>query len=95
MIELQAKQATQLHQIKTQEEISAALRSLQTNLSVICLGIITSSCTKLLPSQHQTAFNLITNSLQKVILPIATTLANFGKVRSVTKAFYDYFRSPN
>jgi hypothetical protein len=72
---------------KNRDELSASMKSIQTNLLVILVGIVASILTKQLPTDQQRVFNLASNSVQKTLLPIVTTLANFGLVRKVSVAF--------
>ena len=73
--------------LKNKEELSASVKSIQTNLFVILVGIVASTLTKQLPTDQQKIFNLASNSVQKTLLPIVTTLVNFGVVRKVSLAF--------
>jgi len=69
-----------------QEQISA-LRSLKTNLVVFFVGVITGFIIYLFPIRYQEQLNLILSSLQKLLFPLLTTVANFGTIRTVMKLF--------
>ena len=73
--------------LKNMDELSASVKSIQTNLFVILVGIVASTLTKQLPTDQQKIFNLASNSVQKTLLPIVTTLVNFGVVRKASLAF--------
>ncbi len=88
---LEARLTTERHHKKAMEEIQSTLRSLNTNLIVITIGMSISSATKLFPKDYQTLYINLANSFQKILYPIATTVANFGKVRSVIQLFCDIF----
>ena len=69
-----------------QEQISA-LRSLKTNLVVFFVGMIAGFIIYLFPTRYQEQLNLVLSSLQKLLFPVLTTVANFGTIRSVIKLF--------
>jgi len=73
---------------KAFEEKAAALRSLKTNLLVISFGILATCFVYSLPPIVQQPLNLVGTSILKSVLPLATTIANFGTVRSVSKTFF-------
>jgi hypothetical protein len=69
------------------QELISALRSLKTNLLVFFVGMITGFIIYLLPVSYQEELNLSLSSVQKLIFPVLTTMANFGTIRSVCKEF--------
>ena len=73
---------------KYSQELSASIKSIQTNFAVIILGITASIVIKHLPLDYQPVFSLAANSVQKTLLPIATTLVNFSVVRKVGFNFW-------
>ena len=73
---------------KNTQELSASIKSIQTNFLVILLGITASIVIKYLPLDYQSVFSLAANSVQKTLLPIATTLVNFSIVRKVGFKFW-------
>ena len=73
---------------KNTQELSASIKSIQTNFLVIFLGITASIVIKYLPLDYQSVFSLAANSVQKSLLPIATTLVNFSIVRKVGFKFW-------
>ena len=74
--------------LKNTQELSASVKSIQTNFIVILLGITASFFIKNLSLDYQSVFNLASNSVQKTLLPIATTLVNFSIVRTVGFKFW-------
>ena len=72
---------------KNQEELSATIKSIQTNFVIIVSGITCGILTKLLPVDYQVVFNIGTNAVMKVVLPLATTFVNFAVVRRAAVAF--------
>ena len=69
-------------------EKKAAIRSLETNLILIAIYIL-SNIFLIFPSKDgQLIFCLVNSSIQKTLLPIATTVANFGTIKSVC---FDYW----
>ena len=53
---------------KNLDEISATVKSIQTNVIILILGIVLSILTKQIHIEYQIAFNVITNSIQGSIL---------------------------
>ena len=74
--------------LKKTEELSASITAINTNLVIILLGIVTSSYVKYIVVDYQSIFNLTSNSLHKSILPITTTVVNFGLIRKVGVKFW-------
>jgi hypothetical protein len=72
---------------KSMQEQISALRSLKTNLVVFFAGVITAFIIYLFPIRYQEQLNLILSSLQKLLFPLLTTVANFGTIRTVMKLF--------
>ena len=70
----------------TQEQISA-MRSLKTNLVVFFVGMIAGFLIYLFPDKYHEQLNMFFSSLQKLLFPVLTTVANFGTIRSVIKLF--------
>jgi hypothetical protein len=69
-------------------ELSASIKSIQTNFLVILLGITASIVIKSIPLEYQSVFSLAFNSAQKTLLPITTTLVNFSVIRKVGFQFW-------
>ena len=68
---------------RTEAERISALRSIETNLIMI-LWFYLSNIFLLFPSKFwKTYFCLVNTSIQKALLPLVTTIANFGTVRSL------------
>ena len=75
-------------QKREENEKNAALRSMKTNLLMI-LMIAAAGLTTLAPTMKWKLFSLITfESLLKCILPIVTTLSNFGPTKKVAKMYF-------
>ena len=74
--------------LKNTQELSASVKSIQTNFLVILLGITAGFFINNLSLDYQSVFNLASNSVEKTLLPIATTLVNFSVVRSVGFKFW-------
>ena len=69
-------------------EKQSAIRSLETNLMLILLFVL-ATFFYLIPSKvWQTYFCVVETSLQKALLPLITTMTNFGTVRSVSIQFW-------
>ena len=69
--------------LKNEAERISALRSIKTNLIMI-LWFYLSNIFLLFPSKFwKTYFCLVDTSIQKALLPLVTTIANFGTVRSL------------
>ena len=76
-------------EVKRRAETLAAKRSLETNFIVI-LVFIAASVVLLIPSKMwQTYFCVVHTSVQKTLLPILSTMANFGTIRSVGKQLWE------
>ena len=72
------------------KEKTLAIRSLQTNLLLIGV-VIMMSVLYLVPSPAwQFFFTNANESLQKVLLPTLSTIANFGTIRSVAMQYWKY-----
>ena len=71
-----------------QEQISA-LRSLKTNLVVFFVAMITGFVIYVFPLSYQEQLNLVLSSLQKLLFPILTTVANFGTIRNAIRLFLE------
>jgi hypothetical protein len=69
-----------------QEQI-CAMRSLKTNLIVFFVGMIAGFFIYLFPDKYHEQLNMFFSSLQKLLFPVLTTVANFGTIRSVIKLF--------
>jgi hypothetical protein len=76
---------------RQEAERMSALRSLKTNLIMILL-LSMSMMILLIPSTTwQAYFCVVITSIQKGLLPIVTTMANFGTVRTVAAQFWKTF----
>ena len=73
---------------RTVEEKMSALRSLKTNLTVFAVGLGFAVFINLMPTAYQEPLDLLGTSLAKTAFPLLTSLASFGTVRSVGKAFF-------
>ena len=82
---------SEMHQ--TKQEISLAMKSLQTNLALISLVLILSVLYLVPSTKWQSYFTAINESLQKGLLPTITTIANFGTVRSVLLKYWQFSRN--
>ena len=70
-------------------EKESAIRSLETNLFLI-LFFISSTLFYLVPSKSwQTYFVVVETSLLKALLPLISTITNFGTIRSVSLQFWE------
>ena len=83
---------TVLHQKSTKDKLEAerlaAMRSLKTNL-ILILFFFTTNLFLLIPSKNwQLFFGVSNTSFQKTLVPIATTMANFGTIRSVCSQYW-------
>ena len=68
---------------QNEAEISAAITSLQTNLILCSIFVITFI---ILPVLNQ-MFGIIVVSFMKGFVPILTTISNFGKIKSLVYSF--------
>ena len=75
--------------VRAVEERNSALRSIKTNLVVFLTEIFIIFSVYSFKSDYQQCLNLIANAVFKTLLPILTTLANFGTVQAVLKKFVD------
>jgi len=76
-------------EVKRRAEKLAAKRSLETNFVVI-LFFFAANIVLLIPSKiWQTYFCVVDTSVQKALLPILSTMANFGTIRSVGKQLWE------
>ena len=82
---------SEMHQ--TKQEISLAMKSLQTNLALISLVLILCVLYLVPSTKWQSYFTAINESLQKGLLPTITTIANFGTVRSVLLKYWQFSRN--
>jgi len=73
-------------------QISAAKRSLITNLFLTALCVLANSAFIFLPSDISPYFAVLVLSSLKGALPISTTIANFGTVSNVISAYLQYFK---
>ncbi len=72
-------------------EKTAAIKSLETNLILILIFCL-SNLFFLIPSKIlQTYFCIVSSSAQRALLPIVTTMTNFGTIRSVAFQFWNVF----
>jgi len=73
---------------KQEAERVSAMRSLKTNL-IMVLFVGLSTLFLIIPSKMwQTYFCIVDTSIEKALLPIVTTMANFGTVQSVARQFW-------
>ena len=73
---------------KLEAERLAAMRSLKTNL-ILILFFFSTNLFLLIPSINwQLFFGVSNTSFQKTLVPIATTMANFGTIRSVCSQYW-------
>ena len=75
--------------VRAAEERNSALRSIKTNLVVFATEIFVIFAIYSFKSDYQQCLNLISNAVFKTLLPILTTVANFGTVQAVLKKFVD------
>ena len=78
---------TDEHNARAMQEQTSALKSLQTNLVVFLVGMTAAIITYQFPDNYQEQLSLANASLQKLLFPTLTTVANFGTIRSVSKVF--------
>ena len=79
---------------KTKEEIErdAALRSMKTNLLMLALFIVYGFF-PFVPTMKWKLFLLILfESMLKCMMPIVTTLSNFGPVKNVAKMYFNLIK---
>jgi hypothetical protein len=77
-----------LMQDKVEAERLSSMRSLKTNL-ILIMFFFTANLFLLIPCKSwQLFFGVINTSFQKTVLPIATTLANFGTIRTVCSQYW-------
>jgi len=72
---------------RANHEKTSALGSLQTNLVVYLVAMAAAIIIYHFPDKYQEQLSLINASLQKLLIPTLTTVANFGTIRNVTKEF--------
>ncbi len=70
-------------------EKAAAIKSLKTNLILILICCLTLICVFFPSKLVQTYFFLFSSSIQRALLPIVTTMTNFGTVQSVAFQFWN------
>jgi hypothetical protein len=73
------------------DQISSARRSLKTNLVLITLFILLFFFIFFIPNRQ--FFSVFIYSVLKGVLPILTTIANFGTIRSVIRQYYHNFKN--
>ena len=80
---------------KARKEKMAAVRSQQTNLNLLFVFLLIPILDYLyLDDFYTVAFlNISLGSLQKLILPIVTTMANFGTIREVSLKYWELFKA--
>ena len=72
-------------------QIEAAVRSVETNLWLGAFFIISMTCLALLPSTWRPYGYVLLFSTMKTAMPILTTVANFGNVKSVIAKYWNNF----
>ena len=72
--------------------MSAVERSLKTNLALGVFFISALSCMALTPNVWRPYFTLIALSVMKGALPVMTTIANFGTVKTIVSQYWDYVK---
>ena len=77
---------------KVEAEIESAIRSLKTNLILIFLLFFLVTFFLFSPLDFQLYFIATIESLQKSLLPILTTMANFSPIRLVVSKYFNYFK---
>ncbi len=70
-------------------EKAAAIKSLKTNLILILICCLTLICVFFPSKLVQTYFFFFSSSIQRAMLPIVTTMANFGTIQSVALQFWN------
>jgi hypothetical protein len=73
------------------DQISSARRSLQTNLVLMMLFVLFYFFILFIPNRQ--FFSVLIYSLLKGLLPIFTTIANFGTIGSIIRQYYDYLKN--
>jgi hypothetical protein len=68
----------------------AAERSLKTNLALGLFFLTIISCIAFVANAWRPYFTLIALSAMKGALPIMTTIANFGTVKTIVSQYCDY-----
>ena len=71
--------------------ISAAKRSLQTNMLILTLFIFLLTLEFMAPGNWRPYLNVLLFSSMKGILPILTTIVNFGPVKTMAIIYWEYF----
>ena len=86
------KQLTSHYFLLHRMQIEAAKRSLKTNIFLGLFLIITLTCLTAVPSAWRAYLNVLYISLFKAGLPILTTVANFGNVKSVVAKYWNNYK---
>ena len=84
-IEMKAK-----NEVLQARQLSAAKRSLETNLLIIIVFAFVYAIVILLPRRE--IFCLFVMSLMKGMMPVLTTIANFGTIQSVIFQYWEYLK---
>ncbi len=84
--------AATLNEERRQAEIRAAKRSIETNLVVGLVFFLVYGIFILMSSEIRQSFGIIAFSMLKGLLPIFTTVANFGTVHSVMLQYWKYLK---
>lgn len=78
---------------RRQAEIRAATRSIETNLVLVVIFVVVYGAFIFMSGKVRQSYSLFAFSTLKGLLPICTTIANFGTVHSVMIQYCQYFKS--
>jgi hypothetical protein len=82
-----------LELIKISKEKESAIRSLKTNLTLICILFFICLLFLLPPKNCQFFLTALNESVQKSLLPILTTMANFLPIQSTITQYVIYLKT--
>jgi hypothetical protein len=73
-------------------EMEAALRSMKTNLLMLLLFMMTGFIFLIPPLEWKMFAAIMFQSFLKLLLPIVTTISNFGPVKEVARIYFENFK---
>ena len=76
---------------KFEAQIEAATRSIHTNMFLIAMFIISQILIQLFKKETRSYYVAIIEVTLKGVLPILSTICNFGTIQSVIMEYYKYF----
>ena len=78
---------------RRQAEIRAAKRSIETNLILVVVFFVVYGAFVVMSSDLRQNYSLFAFSTLKGLLPITTTIANFGTIHSVLLQYWSFFKA--